>query len=53
MILLCLKNTVNWRLEALTDTVIIVIIIYWAEENLFCDNFNTVYSLFHHCAYFW
>lgn len=44
--LLCLKSAVNWSLETLTDTVINVIITYWAEEKLFCDNFNTVYSLF-------
>lgn len=50
--LLCLKTAVNWSLETLSDTVINVIITYWAEEELFCEICNTVYSLFRDCAYF-
>lgn len=52
MILLCLKNTVSWILEAFTDSAIIVITKYRTEEKLFCDSFNIVYTLFHHCVYF-
>lgn len=48
MILLCLKNTVNWSLEAFTDTAVNVIITYGTEEKFFCGRFNTVYNLFHH-----
>lgn len=52
MILLCLKTTVNGSLEVFTDTAIIVVISHRTEEKLFCDSFNTVYTLFHHCVYF-